>query len=83
MVLIFIMKSSHPLLMFRFITNRYFCYILLVRFKKKKNFGNKPFPSYSKMQMVGDLYIFCYFFFVCRNADIANFKEKFSIYLSF
>ena len=63
----FIMKSSHPLLMFRFITNRYFCYILVVRLKKK-NFGNKPFPSYSKIQMVGDLYIFCYFFFLqkCR-----------------
>ena len=67
MVLTFIMKSSHPLLMFRFITNRYFCYILVVRLKKK-NFGNKPFPSYSKIQMVGDLYIFCYFFFLqkCR-----------------
>ena len=64
MVLTFIMKSSHPLLMFRFITNRYFCYILVVRLKKKKTFGNKPFPSYSKIQMVGDLYIFCYFFFV-------------------
>lgn len=36
MVLTFIMKSSHPLLMFRFITNRYFCYILVVRLKKKK-----------------------------------------------
>ena len=82
MVLIFIMKSSHPLLMFRFITNRYFCYILLVRFKKKKNFGNKPFPSYSKMQMMGDLYIFCYFFFCVEMQTLQILRKNFlSIYL--
>ena len=78
MVFIFIMKSSHPLLMFRLITNKYFFFnILSVRLKK--NFGNKPFPSYSKIQMVGDLLLL----FFCRTADIANFKENFSIYSSF
>ena len=82
MVLIFIMKSSHPLLMFRFITNRYFCYILLVRLKKKKTLETNLSQVTLKCKW-WVIFIFFATFFLCVEMQTLQILRKnfLSIYL--